>query len=52
MEPRKGAACGGSGPAEEPSRDAIFGPIVPVPGDASLLDRALGLSGRDPGWTL
>ncbi|NEB01401.1 TIGR03086 family metal-binding protein [Streptomyces sp. SID13726] len=37
--------------ADDPSRDAIFGPIVRVPADASLLDRALGLSGRDPRWT-
>lgn len=37
--------------AEDPSRDAIFGPIVPVPADAPLLDRALGLSGRNPRWT-
>lgn len=37
--------------ADDPSRGAIFGPIVPVPQDAPLLDRALGLSGRNPRWT-
>ncbi|WP_399923811.1 TIGR03086 family metal-binding protein [Streptomyces kanamyceticus] len=33
---------------EEPG--GLFGPPVPVPDGAPLLDRVIGLSGRDPGW--
>ncbi|MBQ0951479.1 TIGR03086 family metal-binding protein [Streptomyces sp. RK76] len=38
--------------AEESERDqGMFGPVVAVPADAPLLERAVGLSGRDPDWT-
>ena len=38
--------------ADESDRDqGMFGPVVAVPAQAPLLERAVGLSGRDPGWT-
>jgi uncharacterized protein (TIGR03086 family) len=37
--------------ASDPTRGGgIFGPVVAVPAEAPLLDRVIGLSGRDPGW--
>lgn len=36
--------------ADDPARGDIFGPVVLVPDDAPLLDRVIGLSGRDPKW--
>ncbi|MFF3890176.1 TIGR03086 family metal-binding protein [Streptomyces sp. NPDC001914] len=40
-----------AGVADDPTRlGGIFGPIVPVPDDAPLLDHVTGLSGRDPRW--
>lgn len=37
--------------AEQGRGQGLFGEPVPVPGDAPPLDRALGLSGRDPAWS-
>ncbi|MFG3410355.1 TIGR03086 family metal-binding protein [Streptomyces sp. NPDC048142] len=33
-----------------PGGDSLFGPPVPVPDGAPLLDRVIGLSGRRPDW--
>jgi uncharacterized protein (TIGR03086 family) len=32
-------------------RNGMYGPVVPVADDASVFDRLLGQTGRDPSWT-
>ncbi|MEA2844347.1 MAG: hypothetical protein QOJ69_2018 [Actinomycetota bacterium] len=39
-----------SAPGQEAQREGLFGPVVDVPDDAPLLDRVIGLTGRDPAW--
>ena len=40
-----------SGPGREAAREGMFAPEVPVPDDAPLLDRVIGITGRDPAWS-
>jgi uncharacterized protein (TIGR03086 family) len=40
-----------SGAGQEPAREGMFGPEVPVSDDATVLDRIVGITGRDPAWS-
>lgn len=38
-------------PQPQEQREGMFGPVVQLPDDAPLLDRLVGLGGRDPAWS-
>jgi uncharacterized protein (TIGR03086 family) len=40
-----------SEPGMEEAREGLFEAVVEVPEDAPLLDRVIGLAGRDPAWS-
>lgn len=40
-----------SGPGQETEREGLFGPEVAVPESAPLVDRVIGMTGRQPGWS-
>ena len=46
-----GFLAGLAQPGNEGIRGATFGPVVAVPDDAPMLDRAVALAGRQPGWS-
>ena len=41
-----------SGPGMDQQRQGLFGPEVAVSDDAPLLDRVIGMTGRDPNWSV
>lgn len=46
-----GFVSGFAGPGHDDDRAGLFGPEVPVDDDAPILDRILGMAGREPAWT-
>jgi len=40
-----------SGPGQEEQRQGLFGPVIEIPEHRPLLDRVIGLAGRDPAWS-
>jgi uncharacterized protein (TIGR03086 family) len=40
-----------SGPGHDDERRGLFGPEIEISADAPLLDRVLGMAGREPAWS-
>ena len=51
LEAVHGFLASSARPGQRAMRDEIFEREVDVPDDAPLLDRVIGLSGRDPAWS-
>ncbi len=47
---RRSLEFAASVPDDPEARAGLYGPAVPVADDAPVLDRLLGVTGRDPGW--
>lgn len=50
LTPEETAPEEGASEEDAAAGESVFGPVVPVPDDAPLLDRVVGLSGRHPDW--
>ena len=51
LDPLVGFVTHMAEPGMVDARNGLFGPVVSVPDDAPLLDRVVGLTGRDPDWS-
>jgi uncharacterized protein (TIGR03086 family) len=51
LEVVHGFVSGLDEPEQQGLRSAIFGPVVDIDAHAGLLDRTLGLAGREPDWS-
>jgi uncharacterized protein (TIGR03086 family) len=51
LEAVRGFVSQFAAPDQDAESNGLFGPAIPVAADAPLLDRVIGLTGRDPSWS-